>query len=112
MSPDDRWRIRHMVEAAEHALDFTAERSRADLDHDAMLRLALSRAVEIVGEAANQVSESGRSELPGVPWPQIVGMRNRLVHAYFDIDRDILWDTVQIALPVLLAQLRPAAGGN
>jgi uncharacterized protein with HEPN domain len=74
--------------------------------------LALSRAVEIVGEAANQVSESGRSELPGVPWPQIVGMRNRLVHAYFDIDRDILWDTVQIALPVLLAQLRPAAGGN
>ena len=48
-----------------------------------MLRLALTRAVEIVGEAATQVSEAGRSEFPGVPWPQIVGMRNRLVHAYY-----------------------------
>jgi hypothetical protein len=52
------------------------------------------------------VSEAGRSEFPGVPWPQIVGMRNRLVHAYFDINQDILWDTVQLALPGLLEQLK------
>ena len=108
MSPDDRWRILHMREAAEQALSFAAGRVRQDLDTDAMLRLALTRAVEIVGEAASQVSAAGRSELDGLPWQQIVGMRNRLVHAYFDINRDILWDTVQLALPRLLHQL--AAG--
>jgi len=112
MSPDDRWRVGHMIEAAETALEFVAGRSRADLDTDAMLRMALTRAVEIVGEAASQVSDAGRSELAGVPWPQIVGMRNRLVHAYFDINRDILWDTVQLALPGLLAQLKPAFAGD
>ena len=106
MSPDDRWRVSHMVEAAEHALQFVAGRSRADLDSDAMLRLALTRAVEIIGEAAAQVTEAARRELPDVPWAQIVGMRNRLVHAYFDINADILWDTVQVALPALVAQLR------
>jgi uncharacterized protein with HEPN domain len=57
---------------------------------------ALTRAVEIVGETASKVTEAGRAELPVVPWPQIVGMRNRLIHAYFDINRDILWDTVTL----------------
>lgn len=99
-----------MIEASEQALAFVAGRVRADLDGDAMLRLALTRAVEIVGEAAGQVSEAGRAELPKVPWAQIVGMRNRLIHAYFDINRDILWDTVQLALPPLVAQLKPAVG--
>ena len=82
MSPDDGWRIAHMIEAGEQALTFIAGRRRADLDTDAMLRLALTRAVEIVGEAANQVSDAGRSELSSIPWQQIIGMRNRLVHAY------------------------------
>ena len=68
--------------------------------------MALTRAVEIVGEAAAQVSDAGRTEFPDVPWPHIVGMRNRLVHAYFDINPDILWDTVPLALPGLLTQLR------
>ncbi|MEO8411713.1 MAG: HepT-like ribonuclease domain-containing protein [Propionivibrio sp.] len=106
MSPDDRWRVCHMVDAAEQALAFVQTRNRGDLDGDPMLRMALTRAVEIVGEAASQVSEAGRTEFPAVPWPQIVGMRNRLVHAYFDINQDVLWDTVQLALPALLAQLR------
>ena len=108
MSPDDHWRVCHMIEAAEQALTFVAGRERADLDRDAMLLLALTRAVEIVGEAAGKVSEAARGELPTVPWPQIVGMRNRLIHAYFDVNRDILWDTVQLALPPLLAQLKSA----
>ena len=74
MSPDDGWRIAHMIEAGEQALTFIAGRRRADLDTDAMLRLALTRAVEIVGEAANQVSDAGRSGLlsscaaTNMPW--------------------------------------------
>jgi uncharacterized protein with HEPN domain len=106
MSPDDRWRIGHMIEAAEDALAFVQGHRRADLDQNRMLCLALTRAVEIVGEAAAQVSVAGRAEMPGVPWQQVVGMRNRLVHAYFDINLDILWDTVELALPALLAELR------
>lgn len=104
MSPDDRWRIGHMIEAAGQAVAFLQGRQRSDLDTDAMLCLAVTRAVEIVGEAAAQLSEAGRGELPDVPWAQIVGMRNRLVHAYFDINRTILWDTVRLALPPLIAQ--------
>jgi len=84
MSPDDRWRLHHMIEAAEQALAFVAGRERSALDSDDMLRLALTRAVEIVG------------------------MRNRLVHAYFDVNRNILWDTVQLALPPLIVRLRAA----
>jgi len=97
-----------MADAAEQALAFVRGRHRADLDSDPMLRLALTRAVEILGEAATHVSEAGRAELSGVPWLQIAGMRNRLVHAYFDIDPDILWDTVQLALPALVEQLKAA----
>jgi len=110
MSPADRWRIRHMIDAGEQALAFVDGRQRADLDSDPMLRLALTRAVEIMGEAAAQVSEAGRSELAAVPWPQIIGMRNRLVHAYFDINPNILWDTVQMALPALLDPLKASLG--
>jgi uncharacterized protein with HEPN domain len=110
MSPDDRVRVAHMVEAAEQALAFVAGRERADLDRDPMLRLALARTVEVLGEAAAKVSEAGRAELPAVPWAPIVGMRNRLIHAYFDINRDILWDTVELALPRLLRQLKPILG--
>lgn len=99
-----------MIEASERALAFVNGRSRADLGADPMLHMALTRAVEIVGEAAAQVSEVGRNEMAAVPWPQIVGMRNRLVHGYFDINQNILWDTVQLALPTLLKQLKGSLG--
>ena len=70
-----------MAEAAESALRFCQGRTRADVDTDDMLRFALTRAVEIVGEAANKVSIETRTQIPGIAWPAIVGMRNRLVHA-------------------------------
>lgn len=71
MSPDDRWRLHHMIEAAEQALAFVAGRERSALDSDDMLRLALTRAVEIVGDAASQVSGEGRADLADVPWAQV-----------------------------------------
>ena len=112
MTPADRWRLQHMADAAELAVGFIAGRAKADLLSDPMLRLALTRAVEIVGEAAAQVSAEGRAAWPDVPWSQIVGMRNRLVHAYFDVDTAILWDTVELALPTLRAQLILALQGQ
>ena len=68
MRVDDGIRIRHMVDAAEAALGFVQGRARPELDTNAMLRYALVRAVEVVGEAAGKVSPEGRAELPQVPW--------------------------------------------
>jgi len=104
MSPDDRVRLLHMVEAAESALGFIRGRDRADLDTDRMLVFALVRAIEIIGEAASRVSQEGRAEIPGIPWSRIVGMRNRLIHAYFEVDAEILWNTATEALPELIGQ--------
>jgi uncharacterized protein with HEPN domain len=106
MSPRDRVRLKHMIDAGEDALRFVSGRARADLDRDVMLRFALVHAVQIIGEAASRISAEGRAELPCVPWPTIIGMRNRLVHAYFDINLDILWSTVQDVVPSLLERLR------
>jgi uncharacterized protein with HEPN domain len=110
MAPDDVIRIQHMNDAAESALRFVENKRRADLDADLMLVFALTRAVEIISEAASKVSMEGRAELPKVPGTKIAGMRNRLVHAYFDVDLETLWNTVELALPELLNQLGPQGG--
>jgi len=94
MRKDDRVRLQHMLDAAREALEFVQGKTRADLDSDRMLLLSLVKEIEIVGEAANQVSKAAREQLPGIPWMDIVGMRNRLIHAYFDINLEILWRTV------------------
>ena len=72
-----------------------------------MLVLALIKAIEIVGEAACQVSDTTRRQTPDIPWEDIIGMRHRLVHAYFDINLDILWRTVQDDIFSLIALLGP-----
>jgi len=108
MLPADRVRVRHIVDAIETATRFTKGRQRLDLDHDGMVPFALGRAVEIVGEAASQPSKETQTALSPIPWSRGSGMRNRLFHAYFDIDRDILWNTVTEALPPLTSHLRTA----
>ena len=105
MRKHDEVRLRHMIEAAREAVSFIHGRVRGDLDSDRQLLLSLVKDIEIVGEAAAQISESTRSELANVPWPRIVAMRNRLVHAYFSINIDIVWKTVQEDLPTLIDQL-------
>ena len=106
MRDDDLIRLRHMQDAAIEALGFTCGRSRDELDHDRQLEWALVKAIEIIGEAAGQLSNEAKGELPKIPWRNIVGMRNRLVHAYFDINRSILWKTVVEGLPPIIAELQ------
>jgi uncharacterized protein with HEPN domain len=105
-SAEDRIRLGHLVDALNSAIRFARGRSRRDLDADEMLLFALTRAIEIAGEAASRVSAETKDALPDLPWNAIVGMRNRLVHAYFDIDHDILWTTVTAAAPQLVERLR------
>src|SRR5207249_1906619 len=97
-----------MLAAALEASAFTAGLERSALDDNRMLVLALTRELEIIGEAATQVSQETRAFIPDVPWDEISGMRNRLVHVYWDIDLDRVWDTVVDDLPPLIASLERA----
>ena len=91
MPTEDRIRIEHMIDAGGSVARFIADRHRVDIETDEMLRFALVRAIEIFGEAASKISAETRSAYSNIPWQAIVGMRNRLAHAYFNIDGDILW---------------------
>jgi len=106
MPKDDLIRIRHMLEAAREAISFAKGKKRSDLDKDRMLILSLVKSIEIVGEAATHVSKETRKKHPEIPWSNIVAMRNRLIHAYFGIDPDRVWDTVKDDLPPLIAVLK------
>lgn len=105
MSESDLIRIEHMIAAAKEALAFLADRTAEDLATDRMLARSLERQIEIVGEAAGKVSEELRSSSPHIPWPDIVSMRNRLIHAYFDVDLRIVWSTVTSDFPALIVAL-------
>jgi uncharacterized protein with HEPN domain len=106
MNPRDRVRLQQLADALNSAIRFVQGRECGDLDGDEMLLFALVRAVEIAGEAASQITDETRAQLPDLPWNSMVGMRNRLVHAYFDINRDILWATVTEAAPPLVERLK------
>ena len=80
-------------------------RSRGDLDTDRVLALAVVRLLEIIGEAATRVPTEERARRPDIPWAAIVGLRNRLIHGYDDVDLDIVWAIVTSDLPTLLMRL-------
>jgi len=104
--PDkDRLRLLDMRDAAEKARRIATGRTRADLDSDEILDLALVKAVEIIGEAARHVSEETRALAPEIDWGKIVGMRNNLVHAYWKINYDELWNVITYRLPPLINEL-------
>jgi uncharacterized protein with HEPN domain len=96
-------RMRHMRDHAREARQHASGRTRADLDRDRLLVL-----VEVIGEAASQVPAEVRERFPSIPWRDIIGMRNRLIHGYDVVDLDALWDTVTNDLPPLIAQLEAA----
>ena len=104
MSESDRIRLLHMLDAAKEALAFASGRERTHLESNRMLALALIKEVEIIGEAATRVSQELADANPQIPWAKAAGMRNRLIHAYFDIDFDILWETVVTAVPALATE--------
>jgi len=106
MSKHDEIRVRHMLDAIEEALSFVRDKDRKHLNQDRMLVLALIKDIEIVGEAASRISDKTKQAAPDIPWASITGMRNRLIHAYFDINLDILWQTVSKDLPELAGQLQ------
>ena len=107
---EDETRLGHMLDHAREAVALVKGRARTDLDKDRLLNLGLVRLVEIVGEAANRVSKERQRQEENIPWPEIVGMRNRIVHGYDDVDFDILWAVIRDDLPPLIKQLERTLG--
>ena len=88
MPSSDVVRLRHMREAAAKAMEMAAGRERADLSSNEMLAMALTRCLEILGEAASKISPEARVRFRLVPFAKMIVMRNHLIHAYFDINLD------------------------
>ena len=99
MESKDLIRLKHMIDSAQAVLEFARGRRRADLDRDRLLLSGILRELEVMGEAANKISEKTKKEFSHLPWKELVGMRNRLIHAYFDIDHDVIWKTIREYLP-------------
>lgn len=102
---DDQTLLRHMLDSAREAQAFVEGKSRDDLSSDRLLALGVVKAIEVVGEAARGVSHTMQAAHPDVAWREIVGMRNRLVHDYTEINFDIVWQVATTDLPMLVRQL-------
>src|SRR5947199_4321 len=103
--PDPEARLRHMLEAARKVEAFICGRTREDLDRDEMLVCAITHAIEILGEAGKHVAAPTRKQNREIPWRQVIRTRDRLVHGYFDIDREILWEIASKDVPALIPGL-------
>jgi uncharacterized protein with HEPN domain len=95
-----------MLDHAREAVSMVQGKSRSDLGSDRKLNLSLTRLLEIIGEAANRITDDERSRRPEIPWTEIVGLRNRLIHGYDAVDLDIVWQIVNGDLPPLIASLQ------
>lgn len=111
MPRDEVW-LRHMLDAARKVIAFAHGRSRPDLDTDEKLTLAIVRLLEIIGEAAKQVTAETRAAHPEIPWREIAGTRDRLIHGYFDVDLDVVWSIAMGDLPSLVASLESILGSG
>lgn len=112
MPPSDLVRLRHMLDAAREAVTFVASKTAQDLASDRILSLALVKCIEIIGEAATKVTNETRATYPQIPWDDIVGMRHRLIHVYFDVDLERVSDTIALDLPPLIESLERIIEGE
>lgn len=106
MENRDTIRLKHMLDSATAILRFIDGKTRKHLNSDRMFSNAVIRELEVLGEAANHISKPTQKSFPELPWKQLIAMRNILIHAYFDVDYDVIWETVNNDLPPLYLQLK------
>ncbi len=102
---DSQIRYQHMLENAQKVHQLARGLNRADLDQDWVRTYALVHALEVIGEAADHLPEAEQVRHPEIPWAQIVGLRNRLIHGYDSVDLDILWQIIKKDIPPLIKAL-------
>lgn len=105
MSFDPREVLRHILEETRYLTSVLVGVSRESFEMDETLQRAVVRSLEIIGEAAKRVPDDWRANAPTVEWRRMSGMRNRLIHDYFDVDLALVWDVLQTKVPVLKAEI-------
>ncbi len=101
----DYVRLQHMLDSSQAAVSHLSGKYREDLDRNRLLLNGVVRELEILGEAASQVTKETRERFPFLPWREMIGLRNRLIHAYFDVNNQAIWLVVKESLPTLISQL-------
>lgn len=105
---DNLTRLQHMLAYSEQAIAITRNKARIDLEEDETISLAVTRLLEIIGEASSHIEEQVKTKYPEIDWKEIYGIRNRLAHGYFDVDLDIIWQIIKEDLPNLVIALKQA----
>ena len=105
MKKSDWVRLQHIQQAASELKEIIKNRNREDLDSDRFFMFTVIKLVEIMGEATSKISNEIKDQYSQVPWQKIIRMRNRLIHGYFDINLNIIWQTVTENIPPLLEEI-------
>lgn len=100
MKPDVVF-LNHILDEIDFVLTSTSGKTLVDVQEDGMLQRACSRSIEIIGEAAKNISSSHRKANPHIPWKQLAAMRDKLIHQYFGVNWVIVWDVIENHLPTL-----------
>jgi uncharacterized protein with HEPN domain len=109
---NDPFHLQDMLEWALEAQEQVDGETRSSFAGNRRLQLAIMKVLETIGEAASNVTSEVRNENAQIPWASIIGMRNRLIHAYREIVLDVIWDTVTVDIPVLITELRRLLDDN
>jgi uncharacterized protein with HEPN domain len=102
---DPMVRLFHMRDYAVKIGTLIAGKNKADFEQDEVLCLAVTRLIELIGEAASQYPKELQMQYPQIPWAKIISMRNRLIHGYDFVDYDIMWNAITMNIPQLLVEL-------
>ena len=102
----DNIRLEHIVQAIERIKRYTNGKRFEDLEEDDMMYYAVVKNIEIIGEASNMLTSEFKNDHPLTPWKMVTGMRNYIVHEYFQVDNTVIWDVIQNDLPELEAQIK------
>lgn len=100
----DIFRVRHILDAVEKLIQVSENKSFEDFQLDITYQFASIKLLEIIGEASNHISKSTKEDFPVIPWKELYGLRNILVHEYFGIDLFTIWDIIQNSIPELKIQ--------
>lgn len=112
MLHEDKIRLQHILEEARETCKYVKGFSIDDFHKDGKTARAIIRSIEVIGEAASKLSKEYRIKHPEIPWAKIIGMRNHLIHVYFDIDYDTIWQTVQNNIPDLIKMVKKLLDEN
>ena len=96
----------HMLDMCQKGLEMTAGKNHQDYEESEILQFALTHIIQVIGEAADHVTEEFKESQPQIPWHEIIGMQHRIVHDYMNVDEDVVWSVVKNDLPSLITVLK------